>query len=276
MGKKLFLVLTKSRNYIFPLFVSIIITSSFLGSHQSYAGVDPLTFICSSGSLAASAKFEQVGPNIVVTLTNTSPSDVLVPVDVLTGVFFDIDGVALLVPTSALLGTSVVFFGPDGGGNVGGEWAYASGLAGPNGATEGISSAGLGLFGGSNFGGANLQGPAAVNGLQYGITSAGDNTATGNAPVTGGNALIKNQVVFTLAGTGLTSVSNVSFQYGTALDEPNVFCRPPVPPTELVGGELLSIDNTVLLLAGIQLNLGWIAPVVLAGAGLAAYKLRRN
>ena len=49
-----------------------------------------------------------------------------------------------------------------------------------------------------------------------------------------------------------------------------------VPPQEIVGGEVLSINFTSLLLAGIQLNLAWIAPVVLAGAGLAAYKLRRN
>src|SRR3972149_9928401 len=199
MGKKLMSVMTKSRNYIFPLIVSIMITSSFLGSHQSYAGaIDPLTFTCTSGNLAASAKFEQVGLNIVVTLTNTSPADVDDPPDILTGVFFDIDGVGALTSGSAVIGpgSTVAFGGTDPGGVVGGEWAYASVLVGaPLGATEGISSAGLGLFGGATFPGTNLQGPAAVNGLQYGITSAGDILATGNAAVTGGNALIQNQVV---------------------------------------------------------------------------------
>ncbi len=97
-----------------------------------------------------------------------------------------------------------------------------------NGPTFGISSAGLGLFGAPTFPGANLEGPpgAGVNGLQYGIVSAGDNALTGNTPVTGGNGLIRNSVTFTLGNLGgtfnLASTSNVSFQYGTALTEPNV------------------------------------------------------
>ena len=191
----------------------------------------PITFTGTSGSRAASATFSTSGTNLIVTLTNASTFDVLVPVDVLTGVFFTIAGNPVLTPVSALLSAgSTVVFGPDGGGNVGGEWAYANGLSGaPGSADEGISSGGLGLFGSGNFGGANLQGPAAVGGLQYGITSAGDNSATGNAPVTGGNALIKNSVEFTLSGLAggfdpALSISNVSFQYGTDLIEPNVSC----------------------------------------------------
>ena len=159
---------------------------------------------------------------------------------------------------------------------VGGEWAYASVLVGaPLGATEGISSAGLGLFGGATFPGTNLQGPAAVNGLQYGITSAGDILATGNAAVTGGNALIQNQVVFTLAGVGLSTVSNVSFQYGTALTEPN--CTPPVPPTENppVGGQMVPIESTALLLAGAQ-STTWLIPLVLSAAGIGLVLVRRK
>lgn len=194
---------------------------------------EAITFSASSGNLSASASFTNVGGNLQVVLTNTSASDVLIPAEVLTAVFFDVQGAGALTPLSALLsGGSTVFFGPDGGGNVGGEWAYGSGLAGaPLGATLGISSSGLGLFGNANFNGANLQGPVAVDGLQYGITSAGDNTATGNAAVTGGNALIKNQVTFLLTGLGgiipgQGNITNVSFQYGTALTEPNV----PVPP----------------------------------------------
>jgi hypothetical protein len=185
-------------------------------------------------NLDASVSFDVVGTNLVVTLTNTSLADVLAPGHVLTGVFFDLPDGVTLTPVSALLGTgSTVFFGPDGGGNVGGEWAYAA-LTGPLApANAGISSTGLGLFGNGNLGGSNLQGPASLDGLQYGITSAVDNPSTGNAAVTGGNALIKNRVVFTLSGidAGFVpgTISNVGFQYGTSL---NVI---PAPAAALLG-----------------------------------------
>ena len=45
---------------------------------------------------------------------------------------------------------------------------------------------------------------------------------------------------------------------------------------QVVGGELLPIDTTALLLAGIQTSAIWILPVILAGAGFAAFKLRRK
>ncbi|MFB3890728.1 MAG: XDD4 family exosortase-dependent surface protein [Phycisphaerae bacterium] len=205
------------------------------------------TFAGSSGSLAAKADFEVTsGGQLIVTLTNTSTADVLVPTDVLTAVYFTMniaDG-GYLQPSSALLAPgSTVWFGSDNGGVMGGEWAYATGLSGAPPLTgTGISSVGLGLFGPKdNFPGANLQGPVCVDGLQYGITSAGDNQLTGNAAVTGGNALIRNSVIFTLdilpSGSALTesSIGNVWFQYGTALDEPvvpgrpNTETLPPVP-----------------------------------------------
>jgi hypothetical protein len=108
-----------------------------------------------------------------------------------------------------------------GGGNVGGEWEYLAGLN-QYGANAGISSTGLNIFGGANFNGLNLQDPAALDGLQFGITSAGDNVGTGNTGVTK-SALIKNSVVFTLPIlTGTPNISNVTFQYGTALDEGTV------------------------------------------------------
>jgi hypothetical protein len=194
----------------------------------------PITF--SSGSLAASATFVQSGTSLTVTLANTG-GDVLLPTDVLTAVFFDISGGVTLTPVSALLsgGSSVVFTGACdvnpcvGATDVGGEWAYAAGLAGaPGGATKGISSTGLGLFGpGDLFGGTNYAGAVEPDGLQFGITSSGDNLATGNAAVTGANALIKNSVVFTFSGLNALnnySISNVFFLYGTGLTECNGPC----------------------------------------------------
>jgi MYXO-CTERM domain-containing protein len=194
------------------------------------------TFSGSSGSLAAQAEFSVSGTNLVVRLTNTSVADVMVPSNVLTGVFFDVSGPSIsLTPVSALLsGGSTVVYGPDNGGNVGGEWDYASGISGgAGGAAYGISSSGLGFFGSGSFGGPNLQGPASVDGLQYGITSAGDNPATGNTPVTGTNALIKHEVRFTLSGLpahfDLARVGNVWFQYGTSTSEPQIETPAPGP-----------------------------------------------
>ncbi len=189
-----------------------------------------------SAGLSASATFSLSGGNLTVVLTNTS-ADVLNPSAVLTAFFFNSS--IGLTPVSAELNGSTVFFGPNGGGDVGGEWAYKSGLAGaPGGATQGISSTGFGLFGAANFNGANLAGNAngSVQGLDYGITSDKDNLATGNVTVTGNNPLIQSQVTFVLSLSGPGSSLNItdySFQYGTALTEPNLV---PEPSTILLLG----------------------------------------
>jgi len=195
------------------------------------ASADSVTFTGTNGSnLSATVIFTTgAGGTLTVQLTNTG-TDVLNPADVLTAVFFNLAGAGTLTPGSALLaGGSTVLFGPTNGGSVGGEWAYGTGLSGaPGSATSGISSSGMGLFGNANFvPNTNLQGPASLDGLQYGITSGADNAATGNAAVTGGFALIQNSVIFTLTGlpTNYTLAGNVSgvvFQYGTALTEPNI------------------------------------------------------
>ena len=46
--------------------------------------------------------------------------------------------------------------------------------------------------------------------------------------------------------------------------------------TQPVGGEIIPIETTSLLIASVQTNLAWIVPVVLASAGVTAYKLRRT
>jgi hypothetical protein len=189
----------------------------------------PFLYNWSSGNLAASANFAVVSGNLQVTLTNTSSSDVMNPSQVLTALFFDLSSNPALSRISANLGGgSTVYFGPSNGGNVGGEWAfkydptfqslYSFGR-------YGISAAGFGLFGPPDlFPGPNLQGPNSPNGLEYGIVSAGDNLANGNAAVTGGFALIKNSVIFTLGGLPgsfdpSSAVGNVRFLYGTSLTE---------------------------------------------------------
>ena len=51
-----------------------------------------------------------------------------------------------------------------------------------------------------------------------------------------------------------------------------------ISPKEPVGGEFLPIDNTALMLAGLQSSAIWMLPVLAgaAGAGFAAFKLRRK
>jgi len=196
----------------------------------SQATISPPLFTFSSGTRAASADFSQRGGNLVVTLTNTFDGNVLVPSDVLTAVFFDISSSPTLTPVTATVaaGSSVVYttncdVNPCAGAtNVGGEWGFGSGLApqGPVTGAYGLSSTGArsGL-GAANFPtGLDYQSPAALDGLQFGITSAGDNLATGNTGVTG-SALIKNAVVFTLSGLGAGpyTISNVFFLYGTSI-----------------------------------------------------------
>lgn len=213
----------------------------------SAAKADTLV-VGSSGSLSASANFSLSGNTLTVTLTNTSGADVLVPTQVLTAVFFSSNGT--LIPVSALLGpgSTVLFASQPAGGNVGGEWAYGAGLSGPNGATQGISSSGFGLFGSSNFNGPDLAPPDAVDGGNYGITSAGDNPATGNAEVTGNVPLIQNQVVFTMTvadGFTLDSITNVSFQYGTSLDDTNIPGVPEPASMVLLGSGLVGLAATL-------------------------------
>src|SRR5262245_47757308 len=194
---------------------------------------EALLISASDGPLSAEADFAVSGSNLTVKLINTSSYDVLMPSNVLTAIFFNLVGVGPLTPVSALLsGGSTVFYDPQGppaDGNVGGEWAYNEGVSGPNGATQGISSSGLGgVFGQPNFNGPDLSAPIALNGLNYGILSAGDNPATGNGGITGSEGLIKNEVTFTLGGlpSGFTEadlhLANVSFQYGTSLSEPTI------------------------------------------------------
>lgn len=224
--------------------LSAAVTAAFLLAVAAPAHAGSITFTGSQGSLAASATFTDSGGNLIITLTNTSSSDVMDPSDVLTGVFFTSTDTTL-TPLSALVatGSTIVYDTADSNGvpitaattNVGGEWTYDASIGGQYGATQGISSSGLGIFGADNFNGPDMSPPAAdPDGVAYGILSAGDNLATGNNGVTdpgtqadkGG--MVKNSVVFTLSGwTGgvlsptSTAISNVTFQYGTALNEPH-------------------------------------------------------
>lgn len=204
-----------------------------MAAQPALAGI---TFSGTSGNKSAQAVFDIVGGKLQVTLQNISGADALVPTDLLTAVFFKIS-TGTLSSYSALSGGPTFLGGVQQNGagtNVGFEWAYSGAVSsGPLGAgiNAGISSTGLGLFGSGTFGGSNLAGPDAVDGMQYGLTSAGDNVATGNGGLES-NAITKSSVTFLLNianGFTLASISNVTFQYGTDLAEPRFVANSRVP-----------------------------------------------
>jgi len=208
---------------------ALVVAVGGLGLIANPANAELFTGADMSGH-SASADFELTGSTLTVTLTNTSPNDVLVPTDVLTGVDFNTTGV--LTPTAASLNGSSVFYGSTS--HIGEGWAFDSGIS-AHGMNSGISAAGLGIFGPvGNF----FTPGVPVDGLDYGILSAGDNPATGDTGVTGHGPLVQDSVQFTLTTDGIFSLSDlgssVVFQYGTSLTETNFagtcdVCSTPVP-----------------------------------------------
>jgi len=228
-----------------------LLAAAVLVATQATASV---VFTGTSGTLSASVSFEIVGGQLVVVLTNTGGSDTLLPVDLLTAVFFTVTGNQSLSPDMAAMSagsttnTGVAIFPTDPGGVVGGEWAYLNGLS-QYGANEGISSTGLGIFGpGNRFPGNNLSGPDDPDGPQFGLASASDNLTTGNPEITG-VPITHNSVTFTLGNIGaltLANISNVTFQYGTALDEGHI---PGIP--QLFNGKIPEPASITLLGIGL-------------------------
>jgi len=213
----------------------------------------------SSVNLAADAFFSLTGSTLTVTLTNTSTHDVLNPADVLTGVFFNTTHA--LTTVSASLNGSTAYYAPIVN-NVGEGWQYGS-PGGLHGKTSGISAAGLGAFGGvppNQWFYTPAQPP--LDGVDYGILSAGDNTATVNGGLEKHGPLIKSSIQFVLAaasGFTLAELGNsVVFQYGTNLSEPSYSSGPPVlTPTP-------TPEPSTLAIAG------------LGALGLLGYGLRRR
>ena len=220
-------------------------------------------------AVSATAQFWLVGSSLHVELINTAMSDVLVPSDVLTGLSFTLmNGTQSLelTPVAANLGKStdttlnsgnstLVYGATTTNGNVGGEWAYESGID-FHGATSGISSSGLDLFGQANFNGPNLAGGTAVDGVQCGLLSKGDNTSTGNGGLSADGCPIKNAVQFKLTVPSGLSASNfnltargafgdIGSQYGTSFGQTypcaggaNNCDQVPLPGTAIIGNKL--------------------------------------
>jgi len=171
---------------------------------------------------------------LVVTLSNDAtytPND---QPDILTAVFFTLAGNPTLTRVSGLLAPGSV--GVENGTNltiagdvIGGSWVYGTSLSGaPAGQNQGISSAGFGIFSATTFPGAALPDDNVVpDGSGGGLTTIPDG---GTLDGLNGRPYIKHAAVFTLgavpASFALTDISNITFQYGTALDEGNVTVVP--------------------------------------------------
>ena len=133
-------------------FFTTVILASTLAVVPAVSYANSITFSGTNGTnRSASATFSNdIAGFLTVTLTNTSLVDANVPIDVLTGVFFNLNAGASLSASgsSATLapGSSVVYDpqGQPADGNVGGEWAVQTGVNNTYNANFGISSTGPG------------------------------------------------------------------------------------------------------------------------------------
>jgi hypothetical protein len=197
----------------------------------TYSGIAPgndLPGETNSATVVFALSISGTTTNLVVTLSNTAtykPND---SPDILTAVYFQLAGDPTLTRISGVLNTggTGVESGTNltiAGGVIGGSWVYAAGLSLTNGANQGISSAGFGIFGATVFPGAAMPGDSPVpDGVGGGITTSVDDGSLYNGGLKG-RPLIKDSAVFTLGGVPasftLAGISDVSFNYGTIPDQ---------------------------------------------------------
>jgi hypothetical protein len=200
-------------------------------------------------NLSATVTFTDLGGgNLQVTLANTYAGDTPDQAAVLTGVFFDFSGASGLSPVSATSSAGSVEWDGGAGAGVldpspssavlGGEWAYGTGSApgGPAGINAGIVSSGYYTPGQGNF--ANANPVMMLDGSSYGILTAGYAGSNMDGLKSQG-PYVQNSIDFILSGFSgsVSSISTVSFQYGTSTSEPNLTAVVvPEPATAALGG----------------------------------------
>ena len=195
---------------------------------------------------AASAIFSLTGQNLEITLRNTfsAGSDFeFIQTDVLTGIFFNIDGNPTLTPVSAALtsGSTILLDGVDittsetenepfSEGDVGAAWAYKAGAFSGLVQTYGIAAAGEDIFGSNELfhPGRKLTHQQALppDGVDFGLMPLDTNNFSHDR--FDDKPFIQNGVTFKFTDfTGsLADISNVRFQYGTSTAEFSVTVVP--------------------------------------------------
>jgi hypothetical protein len=199
----------------------------------------------------AEADFAIVNGNLQITLKNLDTTIPTAPWDatyILGALFFNYTGSGTLSANSSTSGAVVGSGGgvigtlADPANTIGSYWAFANGVltGAPHGATSGLSAVGYSINGmpsNANMGPAPQQ---QTDGVAGGILGWSD--------VSGGNNSVKQplaytSIVFTLTGSNLPDAAHltsdlfndVSFQYGTSLDDANL----PEPTTMIAGALLL-------------------------------------
>lgn len=212
---------------------------TFDGSGLAVTGTNPVTTV----PVSAQATFDITGDILTITLINNSAAHVGssdVPGSTLTGIFWDFatDPLPTLTPESAtIVAGSIVNTAACSSGlcsgtttDVAGEFGYATGSFYGGTASYGIASSGYlatglpGNIGNFNGGaaGVDLDGPASLDGINFGIISSvalHPNGGLESVP------LVRDRVTFVLDGvSGLTvaDILGVRFQYGTAFTETNI------------------------------------------------------
>lgn len=215
----------------------------------------PITFTgtgtdaASGNALSAAATFSVTGNDLTVTLQNLGAAATQ-PGDVLTIVYFNLNGTTSLTPVSAALGAGSSLINPGlDSGSIGGNYQYKA-ISGPHGATAGISTTGINLFGPSgNFGAPT----APLDGVGFGIVNGVGANPNGGLYRT----LVNNELVFDLtlpAGYifSSNSITDVGFQYGTSTDEPFVTGTPGTPGGG--GGNSVPDGGSTVMLLGSALT----------------------
>jgi len=214
------------------------------------------------GSHAARATFDVVGSELTIILENLASSGASVPVDLLTGLWFDLSDPSVLTGGSVKLMSGAWIISPDkansdddGGGDgvetiggesfVSGEFGIETGAAvtalNPL-ANVVIANAGLGDLVGVDdvFAGDDLDTPESPDGMNYGIAPLSGLASDANTGIKK-EPLIAGGVVITLDLRGdlsLSDISNVTFNYGTDAN-PTVIPAPGAAGLAIAGFALI-------------------------------------